>query len=231
MKPRHTPVESATYTCPMHPDVQRDKPGKCPKCGMDLVPKSRAGPSHQMPGQREMKPHEGDGDDSHKKAEQEEHGAMPEREIYTCPMHPEVEQNKPGKCPKCGMDLVPKSKAHKMGRHGAMPEMTRDMRRHWLWTNSTLIMLGLWLVSSPFAFGYDSNTKLMWNEVVSGILLTAFAIAAFAPRFDFIGRWGAAIVGTWLQFAPLVFWATSPVALRRKLSSVRSPLRFRFSCR
>ncbi|HPK08574.1 MAG TPA: heavy metal translocating P-type ATPase [Candidatus Woesebacteria bacterium] len=26
--------------------------------------------------------------------------------IYTCPMHPEIKQDKPGKCPKCGMDLV-----------------------------------------------------------------------------------------------------------------------------
>ena len=25
---------------------------------------------------------------------------------YTCPMHPEVISNKPGKCPKCGMTLV-----------------------------------------------------------------------------------------------------------------------------
>ncbi|GAC1437912.1 MAG: hypothetical protein NVSMB63_00560 [Sediminibacterium sp.] len=29
----------ATYTCPMHPDVVSDKPGKCPKCGMALVQK------------------------------------------------------------------------------------------------------------------------------------------------------------------------------------------------
>lgn len=27
----------------MHPEVQSDKPGKCPKCGMDLVPKQRGG--------------------------------------------------------------------------------------------------------------------------------------------------------------------------------------------
>lgn len=27
---------------------------------------------------------------------------------YTCPMHPEVEQSKPGTCPKCGMNLEKK---------------------------------------------------------------------------------------------------------------------------
>jgi hypothetical protein len=27
---------------------------------------------------------------------------------YTCPMHPEVVQDKPGDCPKCGMKLVEK---------------------------------------------------------------------------------------------------------------------------
>ena len=34
---------------------------------------------------------------------------------YTCTMHPEVLSNKPGKCPKCGMSLVPlKKKSMKM---------------------------------------------------------------------------------------------------------------------
>jgi len=28
-----------TYTCTMHPEVASDKPGKCPKCGMELVVK------------------------------------------------------------------------------------------------------------------------------------------------------------------------------------------------
>lgn len=27
------------YTCTMHPEVLKDEPGKCPKCGMDLVKK------------------------------------------------------------------------------------------------------------------------------------------------------------------------------------------------
>jgi Heavy metal binding domain len=30
------------------------------------------------------------------------------KKVYTCPMHPEVISDKPGKCPKCGMDLVEK---------------------------------------------------------------------------------------------------------------------------
>lgn len=30
-------------------------------------------------------------------------------DVYTCPMHPEVIQSGPGKCPVCGMDLVKKS--------------------------------------------------------------------------------------------------------------------------
>lgn len=28
-----------TYTCPMHPEVEQEKEGRCPKCGMKLVPK------------------------------------------------------------------------------------------------------------------------------------------------------------------------------------------------
>lgn len=42
-KPAHTnhtnEETTKTYTCPMHPQVIKDKPGKCPVCGMDLVEK------------------------------------------------------------------------------------------------------------------------------------------------------------------------------------------------
>jgi hypothetical protein len=128
-------------------------------------------------------------------------------------MHPEVQQDEPGKCPKCGMDLVPKTEhgEHEHEEHGAMPQMTRDMRRHWLWTNFTIIALALWLISSPFTFGY-ANGRLAWSDAISGVLLAAFAAIAFWPRMDFWGRWGIAFVGAWLQFAPLLFWASNPAA-------------------
>jgi len=31
--------QEGKFTCPMHPEVVKDKMGSCPKCGMDLVPK------------------------------------------------------------------------------------------------------------------------------------------------------------------------------------------------
>lgn len=74
--------DSVYYTCTMHPDVKLDKPGKCPKCGMDLVKTT------VKTGTKAIK----------------SEGML----TYTCPMHPEVTSDKPGKCPKCGMDLVVK---------------------------------------------------------------------------------------------------------------------------
>ena len=36
-----------------------------------------------------------------------EEESMPSATVYTCPMHPEVQSDVPGTCPKCGMKLVP----------------------------------------------------------------------------------------------------------------------------
>ena len=37
--------------------------------------------------------------------------------LYTCPMHPDVRQPNMGKCPKCGMDLVPEGTRFALLRH------------------------------------------------------------------------------------------------------------------
>jgi hypothetical protein len=40
-------------------------------------------------------------------------GAAPATTSYTCPMHPEIVRPGPGRCPKCGMKLVPKKAGRK----------------------------------------------------------------------------------------------------------------------
>jgi uncharacterized membrane protein YraQ (UPF0718 family) len=35
-----------SYTCPMHPEIRRGGPGRCPSCGMDLVPTEAAHAEH-----------------------------------------------------------------------------------------------------------------------------------------------------------------------------------------
>ncbi|MBL8800038.1 MAG: heavy metal translocating P-type ATPase [Planctomycetia bacterium] len=49
--------------------------------------------------------------------------------IYTCPMHPEIEQDRPGPCPKCGMALEPKTIAADSGPN---PELLDMSRRFWI---------------------------------------------------------------------------------------------------
>lgn len=50
------------YTCPMHPEVRKDKPGMCPECGMALVPvkkKSGRHNEHKEAGNEDFNKHAG----------------------------------------------------------------------------------------------------------------------------------------------------------------------------
>jgi Cu+-exporting ATPase len=49
--------------------------------------------------------------------------------IWTCPMHPEIRQDKPGACPLCGMALEPTGIAPDAGPN---PELVDMMRRFWI---------------------------------------------------------------------------------------------------
>jgi hypothetical protein len=131
---------------------------------------------------------------------------------YACPMHPEVQQDSPGACPECGMRLEEQHGSQATSAAKDHTQMVIQMRAKWLWTNFTVMSLGLWLISSPFTFGYATGSMMM-SDVASGTLLFLFAGLALFPTWDFIGRWTVALVGTWLQFAPLIFWAPIPAAM------------------
>jgi FtsP/CotA-like multicopper oxidase with cupredoxin domain len=42
-------LEGAVYTCPMHPDVVSEEPGRCPQCGMKLLPMESPRTSYVCP--------------------------------------------------------------------------------------------------------------------------------------------------------------------------------------
>lgn len=44
--------------------------------------------------------------------------AVPSDTVYTCSMHPQVMQDRPGKCPICGMELIPVRRSQGMGEDG-----------------------------------------------------------------------------------------------------------------
>ena len=56
--------------------------------------------------------------------------AVPGGTLYTCPMHPEIRQDHPGQCPKCGMTLEPILPSVDEGEN---PELV-DFRRRFRWT-------------------------------------------------------------------------------------------------
>ncbi|MBI4929215.1 MAG: hypothetical protein HY841_00515 [Bacteroidetes bacterium] len=108
---------AAGYTCPMHPEVQSDNPGNCPKCGMALVKKSNTSGKQEM---KMMCPMMGGMSDMNKMESKEKDNATNQNKtdsntgaqdtiIYTCPMHAEVKAAQPGNCPKCGMTLEKKT--------------------------------------------------------------------------------------------------------------------------
>ena len=115
-------------------------------------------------------------------------------------------------------------------------EMMRKDHRSMLWPHYANIVLGFWLITSPFALGYMSdyvpdgnvlrvmqerglpsfewrNLAMTWSDVVSGVLIVIFSTLAAAPsrRFSW-AQWANAVVAFWLLFAPLVFWTPLPEA-------------------
>ena len=78
------------------------------------------------------------------------------------------------------------------------------------WSQIPLLVLGAWLISSPFIMGYETP-GLVWSDVISGVLVMVLALLAFRTGRALFA-WGNAFVGLWLALSPLIFWTPSAAA-------------------
>ena len=115
----------------MHPEIVQDKPGNCPKCGMNLVPvktESDSSASHQQHG--DSNPPTGYENNKHiEMANADLNKGAQSFQRYTCPMHPQIVQDAPGKCPLCGMTLVPLNKSKEGSAHNSHSSGIADFKK------------------------------------------------------------------------------------------------------
>ena len=78
------------------------------------------------------------------------------------------------------------------------------------WAHLINAGLGLWLMTSPPSLDYGSQA-LVWSDVVSGAVITIFALLSTSARME-RARWVVAGAGFWLLWAPLIFWAPTAQA-------------------
>jgi P-type Cu+ transporter len=99
--------------------------------------------------------------------------------IYTCPMHPQVEQDHPGNCPICGMALEPKSRIGGEEDNAELCDMTR---RFWVGAALALpvFILGMAHVF-PNAPAWVASDRSRW---VQFLLSTPVVLWAGAPFFQ-----------------------------------------------
>lgn len=142
--------------------------------------------------------------------------------VYTCPMHPEIEQVGPGTCPICGMALEP--------LHATADEDTTELddmtRRFWM---SLVLSLPLLLLTMGELVGIQAGTWLghQTNNWLQGVLATPVvlwfglpflqrAVQSFKTRnLNMFSLIGIGVMAAWLLSAvSLLFPDMLPAAFK-----------------
>jgi Cu+-exporting ATPase len=149
-------------------------------------------------------------------------------QTYTCPMHPEVRQQGPGSCPKCGMALepvAPRVRVRTQWTCPMHPQIVRD-------APGSCPICGMAL--EPRTVGVDEGpdpelvdmTRRFWIGLLLTLPLLVFVMGDMLPgqplRHLIPGR-----VSAWLQLVlatPVVLWAGWPFFVRGWASIVNRSL-------
>ncbi len=131
--------------------------------------------------------------------------------IYTCPMHPEVRQDRPGACPKCGMALEPLLPTLDEGDN---PELTDFQRRFW-WTLPLTVIVTV-LAMFGHRLGWFEMATQSWIELALTLPVVLWAGAPFFVRGakSFVNRspnmWTLIGLGTGAAFVYSVVATIAP---------------------
>ncbi len=150
--------------------------------------------------------------------------------LYTCPMHPEVRQSKPGACPKCGMALEPVTAAPPKAEWTCPmhPQIVRDQP-------GNCPICGMALEPQTAHAGEEENPEYIemrrrfWVGVVLSIPLVLIAMRDLIPGLKLeetissgVLKWVEVVLAT-----PVVLWGGWPFFVRGWQSVVnRSPNMF-----
>src|SRR6267154_3111432 len=103
---------------------------------------------------------------------------------YTCPMHPEVEQDHPGACPKCGMTLEPKTIGDEEHEHGETRSLSR---KFWIALVLTIPVLFLAMGHAIPGLDIDSVVPKRIEKWIEFALTTP--VVLWAGGFFFTRAW------------------------------------------
>lgn len=213
---------------------------KDPVCGMEIEEKSAAG-THEHKGQLyyfcsthcleqfKREPEKFLGPSSNKVPEALKQPTAREATVYVCPMDPEVKENKPGPCPKCGMALEPSAPAVAAVRTEYVCPMHPEIVRS---APGSCPICGMALEPRTVTLEEEANPELVdmtrrfWISAVLSAPLLFFALAEFVPGQP-VHRWFSPLALNWFQLTlatPVVLWGGWPFFQRGWASIVNRSL-------
>ncbi len=131
---------------------------------------------------------------------------------YTCPMHPEIAEEKPGDCPKCGMALEPmQSEASKEKTVYTCPMHSEVEQDHPGSCPKCGMALEAKNAQAEDKHEQNETKKLkrkFWGGVIFGLPVVFLAAEEMIPalKFEFISHHASGWIQLFLS-APVIFWA------------------------
>jgi hypothetical protein len=94
-----------------------------------------------------------------------------------------------------------------MGPNQTITRQSSDGSASWL-----NILLGIWVIVSPFALAFGLFPRAMWNNVATGAAIVILGIIRTGAPRQPGWSWSNAILGIWLIISPFVLAFAMPVA-------------------